>query len=125
MGCRESSRKGAAGEHYVMRAGASNSISPPSPERHPLYSTSRCGYNGKKGIHNRGVHLIPCALLPLPPDKSYCEIVYVQDSTIQPRNITETIHQISKKKYEKKIIQNTRNIPHFYVKKRGKYCGDR
>lgn len=67
-------QKGSAGRTLCdVFVGEGNSICHPRfPERHPLYSMSRCGYNGIKGIHNRGV-FPPHFAIPCHPAMSYWE----------------------------------------------------
>jgi cell division protein FtsI/penicillin-binding protein 2 len=54
------------------------------------------------------------------------KLVYIRLNYTTGENITETIHQISEKekKERKKIIQNTRNIPHLCLNAMvaKKYC---
>lgn len=84
------------------KEGMSNSIYPQFSERHPLYSMSRCGYNGKKRDTQQGrlaAHfVIPRATLPSSLIVSFSSPSLVCIYTyIESNNITETIHQISEK----------------------------
>jgi hypothetical protein len=106
--------------------GVGNSIQPPNfLKRHPLYSMSRCGYNGKKGIHNRGVFAAHFVIRAT-PFKSYCEARLYKTQLHNRRKHNGNYSPDIRKREEgkKKIIQNTRNIPHLCLNAMvaKKYC---